>query len=311
MALVDMASVGAADLSAGTQWNEGTDNTPTAAIAARLLDLLPEGANDSLIHVEADERAAAEIGEALAGFVQADRAEVVLLPPWDCLPYDRVWPSRESMGRRMMALRALAQPQERPRILVVSLEAALQRVPSATVIAEHFMLIAVGQNLDRDAIKEFAVRTGYILDDRVDEPGEIAFLRDVIDVFPAGDAQPVRIVGNSDGMVTELRLYDPLSQRTEQKLESVLIGPASEWVLRPDAEAVPDSPAQRGPTMEERLLAQGEDDLVTIFEYLPDAAISWSDNADDHMDDQQQLIAEASASSSGGKKAANKFYLSR
>ncbi|WP_420847286.1 hypothetical protein [Methylobacterium organophilum] len=52
-----------------------------------------------------------------------------LLPEWDCLPFDRVSPSRATMGLRTGVLRWLTDRANLPRILLTTPPALIQRVP--------------------------------------------------------------------------------------------------------------------------------------------------------------------------------------
>ncbi len=52
----------------------------------------------------------------------AREIEIIRLPSWDCLPYDRVGPSPGVAAQRMAVLSRLAreQPSKAPRLLVVT-----------------------------------------------------------------------------------------------------------------------------------------------------------------------------------------------
>jgi transcription-repair coupling factor (superfamily II helicase) len=81
------------------------DAGPEGLVAVRLLEWARAARPRGLIHVARSETRAQRLVCALRGL--APQLEVVMLPPWDCLPYDRVGPSRETMGRRIAALRRL------------------------------------------------------------------------------------------------------------------------------------------------------------------------------------------------------------
>ena len=153
-------------------------------------------------------------------------------PPWDCLPYERASPSAEVMGRRMAALRRLAERADAPCLVISTPDALLQRVPPRQSLAEAGLELAVGDAVDPEALRDGLRRAGYEFDDRVDEAGECAVRGQVIDVFPAGAATPFRLE-HEDGRITVIRAYDPVSQRTEEEVERLRLDPATE--LPPDA----------------------------------------------------------------------------
>ena len=96
---------GGAELSASEPGSPKAE--PVAAVAARLLAAV-ETSRIQLLYVAGGERRAEELARALDAFA-AGAVQVVLLPPWDCLPYDRASPSREIMGKRMAALLELSE----------------------------------------------------------------------------------------------------------------------------------------------------------------------------------------------------------
>ena len=239
---------------------------PPASAVALALSRKIAGRAMTLLHLASSDRRAEEIGRALAGM--APDLEVLVLPPWDCLPYDRASPSRDVMGRRMAVLRRLCEPKGR-RVVITSPEAIVQKLPPAAVAREAVFDLDCGAPLDRQALADFAAASGYIDDDRIDEPGEIAFLGEVIDVFPADAARPVRIV--LDGTkIAEMRTYDPLSQRSEGDIGALRLGPASELILQPGADAALPECLPGA----EHAMADHYGALVSLFELLPKARLS-------------------------------------
>ncbi len=258
--------------------------TPAAAVAMALAASAGRGVS---VHIASSERRAEEIGRALAGLTTS--VEVLVLPPWDCLPYDRASPSRDVMGRRMRTLRALASKAVGPRIVVTSPEALVQKLPPRTILETAFMALECGAPLDLAALARFAARTGYVVDDRIDEPGEIAFLGEVTDIFPADAARPARIVLNEAGAIDEIRLYDPLTQRSEGQADAFLLGPASEWIDdAQDSDATPPRPQGL-----EHALAERYDTLESLFDLLPKARVSKDDKTPARLADVALHVAEA------------------
>jgi transcription-repair coupling factor (superfamily II helicase) len=263
---------------------------PAAAIAAALAK---GSARVSAVHLASSERRAEEIGRALAGL--APHIEVLVLPPWDCLPYDRASPSRDVMGRRMRVLRALTTKAAGPRVLITSPEALAQKLPPQAIVESAFMTLARGQGLDRADLARFAARTGYVVDDRIDEPGEIAFLGEVIDIFPADAVRPARIVLGEDGLVQDIRLYDPLTQRSETEIDALTLGPASEWIGQdpPASDDDADQPAAQRPQGLEHGLADHYATLATLFDLLPKARLSQDPKASARLSDVETHVLEA------------------
>jgi hypothetical protein len=103
---------------------------PASATALALSRKIAGLRGRTLVHLASSERRAEEIGRALAGISPA--LEVLVLPPWDCLPYDRASPSRDVMGRRMRVLKHLADADadtDTGAVVVTSPEALVQKLP--------------------------------------------------------------------------------------------------------------------------------------------------------------------------------------
>src|SRR6478735_6065034 len=86
--------------------------------------------------------------------------EVVLFPAWETLPFERVSPSVETMGRRLEVLWRLRTPDRQPAIVVAGVRALLQRLgPAATTIDP--VRVAKGDVLDPDAVLRRLLDLGH------------------------------------------------------------------------------------------------------------------------------------------------------
>jgi transcription-repair coupling factor (superfamily II helicase) len=254
----------------------------SAGIAAvQLLELAERSGAAGLIHVTTSERRAWQIGRFLSA--AAPDVTVLVFPPWDCLPYDRVSPSRDVMGKRMAALWTLANAGERGPIVITTPDAALQRVPPKNALRSFE--IRAGQALDPEELHSFCDETGYVIDERVDEAGEAAFRGETIDIFPAGHRLPFRLE-IQDGRVQAIRCFDPLSQRTESEVRFLRLHPASELPVREGA----DQGCRQGA---EHRLADAYLGLETVFDYLPRARLVEDPRAADRREAVLEQISEA------------------
>jgi transcription-repair coupling factor (superfamily II helicase) len=99
---------------------------------------------------------------------------VLLIPPWDCSPYDRASPSCAVIGSRVAALARLAEPAStHGRLVITTVETLLQRLPPRSVWAGARLELAADR--PTDDLKVWLISNGYVLDERVDEHGEAAF----------------------------------------------------------------------------------------------------------------------------------------
>ena len=288
---------------------------PESALALAVTELAREAGAVGCLYVARSEARAERLARAARGF-DAD-LQVVVLPAWDCLPYDRFSPSPAVMGRRIAALREMTQAAPPAgRLVLATVELVLQRLPSASLCTDAAFRLETGLPLSLDELRVYLIRAGYVLDDRVDEPGEAA-LRRTVDVFPGTDEQPFR-VRLEDGVIAAIDRYDPVTQRTDASAGEAILYPASEVVLdegcvrrflRGEEEEAEEASAG-GEPWTRRLLSGTRDEprrvcalehwlplfcqrLHTVFELLPGAPLILDPEAGERRDAWFEQIAEA------------------
>ncbi len=266
-----------------------------ALVLARLA-----GRGGVVLHIARDDARMARLAEALAFF--GPDIEVLEFPAWDCVPYDRVSPHVEIVAARVRTLAALARPRAKgapPRIVLATVAAALQRVPPAEMFSSSGFSVAVGSRLDLDDLNGFLARNGYSRADTVMEPGEYALRGGIVDVFPPGSAEPLRLDLFGDE-VEQVRSFDPMSQRSTARRDRFDLLPASEVALD-DRSIQHFRTAYRelfGPVTSDDPLYEAisagvkfggmehwlplfHDGLDTLFAYLPDAVVCLDHQAEE------------------------------
>jgi len=175
-------------------------------------------------------------------FIQAFRffsqgVEILEYPAWDCLPYDRLSPSASVAAQRMATLTRLAErkPGDAPLLVVATVAGAMQRTPPKDATRRAGFSARVGQDLDTAALERYFAANGYVRASTVAERGEFAVRGGVIDVFPPGFDEPVRL-DMFGSELESIRTFDPETQRSTGQRKAVNLAPVSEIQL--DAEAV-------------------------------------------------------------------------
>ena len=144
-----------------------------------------------VLHVTRDDARMARLAEALAFVVP--EAEVLRFPAWDCLPYDRVSPNPALVSERIATLARLLDKPTGPRIVLTTVNALVQRVPPRSAFAGASLELRVNGTVQPEKLARFLEANGYGRAGTVMEPGEYAMRGGIIDVFPAGEADPVRL----------------------------------------------------------------------------------------------------------------------
>ena len=253
-------------------------------IGARIIDLSREAGASGLIYAASSERRALQLHRLLKDLVP--RRNTLLLPPWDCLPFDRAAPSRRIMGRRIATLAALAERPEEPPIAVTTAAALLQRVPPRRTWAEARLRLRTGEPLSLPDLEDLLRRFGYVLDERIDEAGESAIRGQVIDIFPAGRDTPVRIE-HAESRVTAIHGFDPATQLTTEELEEIVVLPTSEWLPAAGIDG------QERPPGIEHWLPEAYPHLDTLFDYMPDALLALDPKAEERVETAFAQIEDA------------------
>jgi transcription-repair coupling factor (superfamily II helicase) len=167
---------------------------------------------------------AGQLYDDLVSFLGTD--EVVLFPAWETLPFERVSPSIETMGRRLEVLWRLRTPDRKPAVVVTGVRALLQRLgPDATTIEP--ITVRPGDVLDADDLLTRLIGFGYRREELVEHRGEVARRGAIIDVFPSTADAPIRIDlwGDEVDRLTEFTVND---QRSTADLTEVHVFPARE-----------------------------------------------------------------------------------
>ncbi len=246
-----------------------------------------------VLHVARDDKRLAAMQAALAFF--APDMPVFTFPAWDCLPYDRVSPNADVSATRMATLAALVHGMPGQFVMLTSLAAATQRVPARSLLREAAFTATVGSRIDEEGLRNFLIRMGFTQSPTVLEPGDYAVRGGIIDIYPPGQSGPVRLDLFGD-VLDGARRFDPATQRTTEKLTEVELAPVSEVILDEAAitrfrqnyriefgAAGTDDPlyeavsAGRKHAGVEHWLGFFQDDLETLFDYLPGATVTLDD----------------------------------
>ncbi|WP_288901526.1 transcription-repair coupling factor [uncultured Sneathiella sp.] len=264
------------------------ESVPEGYDAYLLGEVLRESDRDLLFVLRDDLRMAAS--EATLAFFRPD-IEVISFPAWDCLPYDRVSPNSEIVAHRMTSLGRMTEISARPRIFLTTLNAVTQRVPPVEMVRNSRLSVQLGDKVNGAELAAYLVANGFTRIGTVMEPGEFAVRGGLIDIFPPGAENPVRLDLFGD-KVDGIRAFDALTQRSTGKIDKLEFTAASEFLLNdssvplfrsryreefgavtqddPLYEAVSEKRRHAGM---EHWLPLYHEKMATVFDYLPEATV--------------------------------------
>jgi transcription-repair coupling factor (superfamily II helicase) len=191
----------------------------------------------------------------------------------------------------MATLHRLQQPVKGPQLLVTTANAAMQRTLTPFRIRQLVARLAPGERIGRDRLAEQLQANGYVRSETVADAGEFAVRGGLVDLFPSGESQALRLDFFGDE-IESVRTFDPADQRTTGRVDGFTLLPASEMLLDEESikrfrsryrerfgatatgdplyQAISDGRRLAGM---EHWLPLLEDKLSTLFEHLGDGAV--------------------------------------
>ncbi|MBI4006454.1 MAG: transcription-repair coupling factor, partial [Gammaproteobacteria bacterium] len=154
--------------------------------------------------------------------------KLLAFPDWETLPYDLFSPYQDIISERLATLARL--PTLIRGILVVPITTVMHQLLPKEYLLSHSLMLKTGQLLDIDNFRRQLSESGYIFSGQVMEHGDAAIRGSLIDIFPMGAVLPYRI-DLFDNEIDSIREFNPETQRSLEKIESVNILPAKEIAL--------------------------------------------------------------------------------
>ncbi len=261
-----------------------------------LLADLARASTAGAVYIAPDDSAMRAVAATASFF--APELEIVQFPAWDCLPYDRASPTLRVMAERMAALAALQTRATRPRLILTTVNAATQRTLTPFRVRQMTARLAPGERISLDKLAALLSSNGYVRTDTVHDSGEFAVRGGLVDLFPSGADQALRLDFFGDE-IESVRTFDPADQRTTGRIDGFTLLPASEALLDEETikrfrtryrekfgatatgdplyQAISDGRRLAGM---EHWLPLFEDRLETLFDHLPDHAVVIRDSGE-------------------------------
>ena len=140
-------------------------------------------------------------------------------------PYPPGQEDARAWGARWASLFSLTEPV-RGRGILLPVGNLFARWPSRSVVQEEHFYLIPGEELDPETLLERLAGWGYERVSMVGKVGEMALRGDIMDICCPGYRHPLRIEFFGD-VVENVRLFEPLSQRSIGDLEQGVIVPVA------------------------------------------------------------------------------------
>lgn len=192
--------------------------------------------------------------------------EILLFPMDDFLVSEALAVSPDLMAKRIETLNELSFKDSK-KIVITDLMGYLRFLPSIDLWRSLKITISCNQLVTRDEIIKKLNMMGYEKQDLVTKTGEYANRGYILDVFPYGLENPVRIEFFDDE-IDQIRTFDPSSQLSKDKTDSVTILPFSEFINEKNVSDLPER---------QSLLPRVVNKLSKLDEYLPNKITIFTD----------------------------------
>ena len=261
------------------------------------------------LHIARDDRRLEQLVTSLAFF--APDVKVIAIPAWDTVPYDRTSPNSEIVARRITGLGKLViGSRKEPTVVITTVNAILQRVPPRSFVRAAFKPIAPGQRVDMADLVKRLEAYGFQRASTVMEPGEYAQRGGLLDLFPPGRINPIRLDFFGDNL-ENIKAFDAQTQRSMKPVPKFALMPVSEVAFGTSATALfrtryvalfggntGDDPLYEAVSSGRRY--QGQEHwlpfyhptLETLFDYMPGASVSFDHMSDEAVEQRFQQIKE-------------------
>ncbi|NLD83245.1 MAG: hypothetical protein GX637_03695, partial [Clostridiales bacterium] len=201
--------------------------------------LLTEAAHRPVLYVAPSEQAAMRAAEDCAQWLGGGAA---LLPSPE-INFTRGTASRENAFRRLSVLQMAGMGKIR--VLCVSAEGLLTRMLPPAEYRRRAVTLNGDSRMEPEELIARLVNMGYERVDMVEGRGQCALRGAIVDAFSPAEGEATR-VEFFDNEIDSLRTFDPISQRSRDRLQEVSFYPAVEWLM----------PAEEAPRMRQMIRSQ-------------------------------------------------------
>ena len=216
------------------------------AVGFAMAGIISNSKEDLFLHITTDDKRMEELESQIKFF--APEIEILTIPAWDCLPYDRVSPKAAIISARIKAFSALAKKSAKKKIpenssenlaktlIITTANSALQKTIPINLIKNLGFGIAVGDEIKVEDLTNYLVGNGYVRSPVANSVGEFAVRGSIIDIIiPSSYQKEDDLIGYRldffGNNLEEIRVFDPVTQITSNKVNKIDFLPTSEIIF--------------------------------------------------------------------------------
>ncbi|MGK0290512.1 MAG: transcription-repair coupling factor (superfamily II helicase), partial [bacterium] len=204
-----------------------------------------------------------ESGEKLLHDIEFFRGKgkVDFFPHWDIMPYDNLSPDKSVIANRLATLSNLLL--KKSNIVITTPNALIQKIMPVSAFLNYTFTLKIGEVYPREELIRKLCNIGYIRVDTVEEIGEFSIRGEIVDIFPLGKVQPIRLDFFDDDLET-MRFFEVDSQRSKLEVDNVLVLPSHEIIFdEQSVQLAVKQVAQKKGTLSRQLFEVYEEQIQT------------------------------------------------
>ena len=120
-----------------------------------------------------------------------------------------------------------------PLVVTTTINALLQKTPPIEIVRAAALSLKPGAQMPLDKFAEYLSANGFSRASTVRDSGEFAVRGGLVDVYPPGADEPVRLDFFGDNLES-IRAFDPATQRTTRQLTGFSLNAANEILINDD-----------------------------------------------------------------------------
>ncbi|WP_408955223.1 transcription-repair coupling factor [Natroniella sp. ANB-PHB2] len=191
-----------------------------------LLTNLKSNLTDDLLIITSNFKKADLVYEDLVRLLSEE--EVLLFPHYQIFPHESLEVEQNIKRERLQVLKSLVSDKEV--IIIAPIQALLERIIAPQVYQRYRVDLKLGAEIEFDQLKNKLVQMGYQSVGKVEQQGDFSVRGGILDIYPLTYKNPIR-VDLFGQQIESIRQFDLVSQSSEQELNEVEIGPATEFIL--------------------------------------------------------------------------------
>ena len=290
------------------------------SIGLVLTKMIQNSTKQQFLHIALNDKEADILQKQVEFFafdsIKNDQLEILSFSSWDCLPYDRVSPKPNIIATRINCLHKLSKNKSNKKTLIIStIKAVLQKTVPLSLIKNLGFKIEVGDEVSIDLLAQSLIDNGFSRQSIASGISEFAIRGNIVDIITANNQIADDLIGYRldffGDYVEGIKVFDPLTQITSNKINKVNLLPTAEVNLSAKSISnfrnnyralfgVPHEDMMYNAVCEGRSYAGlehfmslfYEQPLSNIFEYLSHPQISFSNSIVAAKNERLKIIAE-------------------